>query len=55
MLTWCVRDSSPAFAARLGIPEDHKIGYAMAFGKPAVRYQRTVQHSPANINVINTF
>ncbi|TVM34493.1 nitroreductase family protein [Oceanidesulfovibrio marinus] len=55
MLTWCVRDSSSAFAARLSIPEDHQIGYAMAFGAPAVRYHRTVQHSPANINVINTF
>ncbi|BCS54598.1 nitroreductase family protein [Geobacter sp. SVR] len=36
----------------LGIPEDHLIGYAMAFGRPAVSYARTVQHGPALIHRI---
>ena len=42
----------PGLAARLGIPEDHLLGYAMAFGKPAVEYYRTVQRGPANVNVV---
>ena len=37
---------------RLGIPEDHEIGYAMAFGKPEVEYHRTVQRGPAMINAV---
>ncbi|MDD5759981.1 MAG: nitroreductase family protein [Desulfobulbaceae bacterium] len=37
---------------RLGIPDQHLIGYAMAFGWPAVEYQRTVQRAPALVNVV---
>lgn len=33
----------PEFAARLGIPEDHQIVCVMSFGKPGVKYHRTVQ------------
>ena len=33
----------PQFRARLGIPEDHLLACAMSFGKPAVKYHRTVQ------------
>jgi len=40
----------PEFRNTLKIPEDHVIGYVMAFGKPAVHYARTVQHAPALIN-----
>ena len=42
----------PGLASRLGIPEDHSIGYAMVFGEPAVEYHRTVQRGPANVNVV---
>lgn len=42
----------PNLTARLSIPENHQVGYAMAFGKPAVAYHRTVQRGPANINVV---
>ncbi len=42
----------PRLPARLGIPADHTIGYAMAFGPPAVEYQRTVQRGPALVNVV---
>ncbi|MFZ5774876.1 MAG: nitroreductase family protein [Thermodesulfobacteriota bacterium] len=42
----------PEIAGRLGIPENHVIGYAMAFGAPAVEYQRTVQRGPAQVNVV---
>lgn len=43
----------PEAAAKLGIPADHKIGYAMAFGTPAVEYHRTVQRGPAKTNTVN--
>jgi nitroreductase/NAD-dependent dihydropyrimidine dehydrogenase PreA subunit len=42
----------PGLAARLGIPEDHTVGYAMVFGEPAVEYYRTVQRGPARVNIV---
>ena len=42
----------PEVAAKLGIPDNHTVGYAMAFGLPAVAYQRTVQRGPAPVNVV---
>jgi nitroreductase len=47
---WAIDDLLPETRTTLGIPDDHLIGYAMAFGKPAVRYARTVQHGPAIIH-----
>lgn len=45
-----INDLLPETRQTLGIPDDHLIGYAMAFGKPAVSYARTVQHGPAIIH-----
>lgn len=42
----------PELIARLGIPAEHTLGYAMAFGLPAVTYHRTVQRGPAMVNVV---
>ncbi|MBU0479937.1 MAG: nitroreductase family protein [Proteobacteria bacterium] len=42
----------PELIKRLGIPDDHLIGYAMAFGEPAVEYHRTVQRGPTLVNVV---
>lgn len=42
----------PELKTRLGIPSDHVLGYAMAFGKPAVGYARTVQRGPAQVNSV---
>ena len=47
---WAIADLMPEFRGRLEIPEDHVIGYAMAFGKPAVHYARTAQHVPHQIH-----
>lgn len=47
---WVIADLMPEFRNRLGIPDDHVIGYAMAFGKPVVHYARTAQHGPAQIH-----
>lgn len=48
-----ISEMLPEFKNRLGIPEDHVIGYAMAFGKPAVCYSRTAQHEPAGVHFVN--
>lgn len=45
-------DMLPELKKTLAIPEDHLIGYAMAFGYPAVRFTRTVQHKPAIISKV---
>jgi len=42
----------PDMGARLGIPADHIVGYAMVFGEPAVAYHRTVHRGPARVNVV---
>jgi nitroreductase len=47
---WAIDDLLPETRATLGIPDDHLIGYAMVFGKPAVQYARTVQHGAAIIH-----
>jgi nitroreductase/ferredoxin len=45
-----INDLLPETRHILGIPDDHLIGYVMAFGKPAVRFARTVQHGAAIIH-----
>jgi nitroreductase/NAD-dependent dihydropyrimidine dehydrogenase PreA subunit len=42
----------PGLSARLGIPDNHTVGYAMVFGEPAVEYHRTVQRGPTKVNVV---
>lgn len=49
---WTIAEFLPEFRVRLGIPEDHLVGYVMVFGYPDVEYQRTVDHGPAAINRI---
>ena len=49
---WIISELLPEVKIRLGIPEDHVIGYAMAFGKPAVKYSRTAQHEPAGVHLV---
>jgi len=45
-----INDLLPETRTSPGIPDDQLIGYVMAFGRPAVRYARTVQHGPALIH-----
>lgn len=49
---WVINDLLPETRKRLGVPDDHVIGYAIAFGKPAVSYARTVQRGAANIHFV---
>ena len=51
---WAINDLLPDTRQLLGIPEDHLVGYVMAFGLPAVRYARTVQHGPALIHRVGS-
>ncbi len=44
---------APELKTELGIPEDHIIGYMMIFGKPAVKFARSVQSEGLNLNRIN--
>lgn len=49
---WAIAELAPQIARRMNIPEDHHTGYVMLFGKPAVRYHRTVEHGPATVNTV---
>jgi nitroreductase len=42
-------DLVPELRDKIGIPQDHLLGYVMSFGVPAVEYHRTVQRGPARI------
>ncbi|MGI6656032.1 MAG: nitroreductase family protein [Desulfobulbus sp.] len=50
MIRWVFSMLNTNMYARLGIPDDHYKGYALLFGRPAVRYHRTVQRDEAHIN-----
>ncbi len=49
---WALTRIVPELLEQLNIPENHTIGYMMSFGKPAVKYHRTVQRGGARINSI---
>jgi len=53
LVNWAFSDLMPEFRTRLGIPEDHLIGYSMVFGKPAVEYARTAQRGPASVHRVD--
>lgn len=53
LLKWVIDDLMPEFRARLGIPDDHTIGYAMLFGKPAVYYARTAQRGTVQVHIVD--
>jgi nitroreductase/NAD-dependent dihydropyrimidine dehydrogenase PreA subunit len=48
MLT--IKQLVPSLKKRLGIPEDHTIGYVMGFGYPAIRYKRTINRGTPKVN-----
>ena len=53
LLYWALKDILPDLLPKLGIPENHTLGYAMLFGYPAFSYYRTVERDTAPINVVN--
>ncbi len=48
MLT--ISELVPSLKKRLGIPEDHQIGYVMGFGYPAIQYERTIDRGKPQVN-----
>lgn len=44
---------APELRKIFGIPDNHLIGYAMIFGKPAVRYARAIQSEGIDIQPLN--
>ena len=49
LVRWTINDLVPVLRTRLNIPQDHLVGYAMSFGKPAVRYPRTIDKGSAKV------
>lgn len=49
---WALTAIAPEAGAMLGIPENHTVGYMMAFGKPAVQYHRTVQRPGGTVHKV---
>lgn len=47
---WILSSIYPEYKQELNIPEDHTFGFAMAFGKPDIHYQRTIERGQAKIN-----
>lgn len=50
MLT--ISELVPSLKKRLAIPEDHRIGYVMGFGYPAIQYERTINRGKPQVNRI---
>jgi nitroreductase/NAD-dependent dihydropyrimidine dehydrogenase PreA subunit len=44
---------APEIKALIGIPEDHVLGYVLLFGKPAVKYARSIQSEGLHLNSIS--
>lgn len=47
---WAMFTVAPEVGAKLGIPEGHKVGYAMMFGWPDATYRRTVKRELKGLN-----
>lgn len=50
LTTLTISELVPELKDRLGIPRDHKIGYVMGFGLPAIQYERTIERGTPRIN-----
>jgi len=50
LATLTLTELVPSLTKRLQIPDDHTVGYAMGFGYPASRYERTVERGMPQIN-----
>lgn len=48
MLT--IAELVPSLRKRLGIPENHRIGYVMGFGLPALKYKRAIKRECHRVN-----
>lgn len=53
LLKWAITAIVPEMRTKIGIPEDHLIGYVMVFGRPDVQYFRTVQRGLEKVNRVS--
>ena len=53
LATLTISELVPSLKKRLGIPEDHQIGYVMGFGYPAIKYERTIERGKPKINWVH--
>ncbi len=53
LLKWAITAIVPEMRTKIGIPEDHHIGYTMVFGRPDVRYFRTAQRKLNRVNRVS--
>ena len=49
---WIIRDIAPELGIKIGLPEDHVIAGVLLFGKPAVKYARSIQSEGLHLNQI---
>lgn len=52
LATLAITELFPELLTELGIPEDHKVGYTMGFGHPAIWYKRTINKEPHKVNKV---
>lgn len=50
LATLTISELVPSLQKTLAIPEDHRIGYAMGFGLPAVNYPRTIDRGRPRVH-----
>lgn len=53
LATLTISELVPSLKKRLGIPENHRIGYVMGFGYPAIRYARSVDRGKPKVNRVS--
>lgn len=53
LATLTITELVPSLRKRLGIPDDHQIGYVMGFGYPAIQYQRTINRGMPQVNRVS--
>ncbi len=52
LVKWAINDIDPSLRTLIGIPKSHTIGYVLLFGKPDVKYTRSIQSDGLKINRI---
>jgi nitroreductase/NAD-dependent dihydropyrimidine dehydrogenase PreA subunit len=50
LVKWAIDELVPELRRELGVPDEHIVGYTIAFGFPMMHYARTVDHGPAIIS-----
>ncbi|MCT4646454.1 MAG: hypothetical protein N4A74_15805, partial [Carboxylicivirga sp.] len=48
-----IEEIAPELKDAFGIPANHRIGYIMVYGMPAVKFARSIQSDGLHLNHIN--